>query len=49
MQEQEEKLDMIGRLLGCSRLLDMAMDDEDAMEWFVEAFQKGNYRFEPDA
>jgi pyruvate,water dikinase len=49
MKEQEEKLDMIGRLLGCSRLLDMAMDNEDAMEWFVEAFQRGNYNFEPDA
>jgi len=49
MKEQEQKLDMIGRLLGCSRLLDMAMDNEDAMEWFVEAFQRGNYNFEPDA
>ena len=49
MNEQEQKLDMIGRLLGCSRLLDMAMDNEDAMEWFVQAFQRGNYTFEPDA
>jgi len=45
--EQEEKLDMIGRLLGCSRLLDMAMDNEEAMEWFVDAFRRGNYSFEP--
>jgi len=47
-KEQEEKLDMIGRLLGCSRLLDMGMDDEETMEWFVNAFQQGNYGFEPD-
>lgn len=45
VDEMEEKLDMIGRLLGCSRLLDMAMDNEEAMEWFVEAFQRGNYGF----
>lgn len=45
--EQEEKLDMMGRLLGCTRLLDMAMDDEETMEWFVEQFKRGNYRFEP--
>ncbi len=48
INDQEEKLDMIGRLLGCSRLLDMAMDNEQAMEWFVDAFQRGNYNFEPD-
>lgn len=46
--EMEEKLDMVGRLLGCSRLLDMAMADEADMEWFVRAFQRGNYSFEPE-
>ncbi len=47
--ELEEKLDIVGRLLGCARLLDMAMDDEETMEWFVDAFQRGNYTFEPDS
>jgi len=47
VREMEEKLDMVGRLLGCSRLLDMAMDDEATMEYFVRAFQSGNYSFEP--
>ncbi|GAB4334202.1 MAG: PEP/pyruvate-binding domain-containing protein [Candidatus Abyssubacteria bacterium] len=46
LPEMEEKLDMIGRLLGCSRLLDMAMEDEATMEWFVDAFLHGNYGFE---
>lgn len=48
MQHMEEKLDMVGRLLGCARLLDMAMDDEASMEWFVHAFLSGNYAFAPD-
>jgi pyruvate,water dikinase len=46
--ELKEKLDMIGRLLGCSRLLDMAMDNEETMEWFVIEFQRGNYGFQSD-
>lgn len=37
---------MIGRLLGCSRLLDMAMVDENTMKWFVDAFLKENYAFD---
>jgi len=49
VKELEDKLDMVGRLLGCSRLLDMAMDNEATMEWFVAAFQRGNYSFEPDS
>jgi len=48
LQQMEEKLDMVGRLLGCARLLDMAMDDEASMEWFVTAFLSGNYAFAPD-
>jgi pyruvate,water dikinase len=48
IKELVNKLDMVGRLLGCSRLLDMAMDDEETMQWFVTAFQQGNYGFEPD-
>jgi pyruvate,water dikinase len=47
-RELEEKLDMIGRLLGCSRLLDMAMDNPKTMQWFVDAFKRGNYGFEED-
>ena len=41
----EEKLDMIGRLLGSVRLLDMVLPDDGQLEWYVEEFFKGNYTF----
>ncbi len=41
----QEKLDMIGRLLGSVRLLDMVLSDEGAIDWYVEEFFKGNYTF----
>ncbi len=41
----EEKLDMIGRLLGSVRLLDMVLSDDGQIEWYVEEFFKGNYTF----
>ena len=44
----EEKLDMIGRLLGSVRLLDMVLSDDGQLEWYVEEFFKGNYTFSAD-
>ena len=41
----EEKLDMIGRLLGSVRLLDMVLSDDGQIDWYVEEFFKGNYTF----
>lgn len=45
----EEKLDMIGRLLGAVRLLDMMLSDEGQIDWYVEEFFKGNYSFQRNA
>jgi pyruvate,water dikinase len=42
----EEKLDLIGRLLGSVRLLDMVLADDGQIEWYVEEFFKGNYSYE---
>ena len=42
----EEKLDMIGRLLGSVRLLDMVLSDDGQIDWYMEEFFKGNYTFE---
>ncbi|MCU0587694.1 MAG: PEP-utilizing enzyme [Syntrophobacteraceae bacterium] len=42
----EAKLDMIGRLLGAVRLLDMVLSDAGRIEWYVEEFFKGNYTFQ---
>ncbi len=44
----EKNLDLIGRLMGCSRQRDMVMNDEATVSWHVEAFLRGNYGFEPD-
>jgi pyruvate,water dikinase len=41
----EERLDVLGRLMACSRQLDMFMANESTMRWFVAQFLKGNYRF----
>jgi pyruvate,water dikinase len=43
--ETEERLDMLGRLMACSRQLDMFMADEASMRWHVDQFLAGNYRF----
>ena len=40
-----EKLDMLGRLLGAVRLLDMMLSDDGQVNWYVEEFFKGNYSF----
>jgi len=42
----EQKLDVMGRLLGAVRLLDMVLSDEGEIDWYVEEFFKGNYTFE---
>lgn len=38
-------LDMLGRLLGAVRLLDMVLSDDGVIDWYVEEFFKGNYTF----
>jgi hypothetical protein len=43
----EKNLDLIGRLMGCSRQRDMVMNDEAIVSWHVEAFMQGNYEFDP--
>jgi pyruvate, water dikinase len=43
----EEKLEMIGRLLGCTRLLDMILKDEATTVNLANEFLKGNYRLSP--
>jgi pyruvate, water dikinase len=40
-----EKLDLLGRLMGSVRLLDMVLSDDRNINWFVEEFFKGNYTF----
>jgi len=42
----KQKLDMVGRLLGAVRLLDMLLSDDGQIDWYVEEFFKGNYAFE---
>lgn len=44
----EKNLDLIGRLMGCSRQRDMVMNDESIVSWHIEAFLRGNYTFDPD-
>ncbi|MBF0519734.1 MAG: hypothetical protein HQK92_08420 [Nitrospirae bacterium] len=44
-EETEDKLEMLGRLLGCSRQLDMAISTMEAKDWYVKAFLEGNYSF----
>ena len=38
-----KNLDLIGRLMGCSRQRDMVMNDESIVSWHIEAFLRGNY------
>ncbi len=45
----EETLDQLGRLLGSTRLLDMAIRDADQVESLTESFFRGSYDFlEPE-
>ena len=41
----EEKLDLLGRLMACARQRDMVMGDEQKVDWYIQAFLEGNYRF----
>jgi pyruvate,water dikinase len=41
----EEKLEDLGRLMGCARQLDMTMADENMVGWCAQAFLEGNYQF----
>jgi pyruvate, water dikinase len=41
----QEKLDLIGRLMGAIRLLDMHLSHDDHIEWYRNEFFKGNYTF----
>ena len=45
----QKKLDMLGRLLGSVRLLDMILSDDGAVEWYAAQFFKGNYTFQTDS
>ena len=44
-RNMEEKLDYLGRLMCCARQLDMAMYSNNVVDWYVQAFMKGNYEF----
>jgi hypothetical protein len=48
MDQIAETLDMLGRLLGAVRLLDMVLADDRQVQWYVEEFFKGNYAFKKD-
>ena len=47
-KDTEYRLDILGRLLGCSRQLDMAISSMEAKDWYVKAFLEGNYSFVHD-
>ncbi len=42
----QEKLDIIGRLLGAVRLLDMVLSDDGQIDWYVDEFFRENYTFQ---
>jgi pyruvate, water dikinase len=45
----QEKLDLLGRLMGAVRLLDMVLDDDRKIDWCRDQFFKGNYTFDRDS
>jgi pyruvate,water dikinase len=45
MPAMEERLDLLGRLLASSRLLDMALSNQHDIELFIESFFRGDYDF----
>ncbi len=47
-RETETKLDVLGRLMACSSQLDMYMNSDTAMQWYVRQFLRGNYAFQPE-
>jgi hypothetical protein len=40
------KTDFLGWLFGSLRMLGMHLSDNRKVEWYVEQFKQGNYRFE---
>lgn len=42
----QDKLEMLGRLMGAVRLLDMVLYDDGQIDWYADEFMKGNYTFE---
>jgi pyruvate,water dikinase len=46
-QTLETKLEVVGKLLGCTRVLDMSLKDGSQVEELVESFMKGIYDFSP--
>jgi pyruvate,water dikinase len=46
--EVETRLDLLGRLMGCSRQRDMVMKNDSIVNWHIEAFLRGNYSFTPE-
>jgi pyruvate,water dikinase len=44
--EMEEKLDILGRLLGCTSQLDMFMTSHEVMRWYLKQFLAENYSFQ---
>ena len=45
MEKCMDKLDMTGRLLGATRLMDMYLKTEDQIDLFVEKFKNGIYHY----
>lgn len=45
----EERLDYLGRLMCCARQLDMVMYSDNVVDWYIQAFMKGNYTFKKTA
>jgi pyruvate,water dikinase len=41
----QQKLDMLGRLLGATKLMDMVLEDEQMVDTCVEDFYNGRYSF----
>lgn len=44
----EDRLGQLGRLIVATRQLDMRMGSGTPVPWYVEAFFRGNYLFDPD-
>lgn len=40
------KTDLLGWFFGSLGMLDMHLSDDRKVEWYVEQFKQGNYRFE---
>ena len=45
LSTMEKNLEMIGRLLGTSKLMDMYLKEEQSMEFLIEEFMAGRYDF----